>query len=159
MKSISLPFDQQLLHAKLALRIQLEQSLLGIPLPKASTSDLIFIPGMNGWTEFVTCLGLEQVSKMICHDHSRLHRPYRCTQCGTDWTVTWHDLSSTKIICDRCRKTSQKKLVRQDHSNRLRQVFLQAVQQEKQLDLKYHKTKSSKKSHLTRPSIKDILID
>lgn len=42
-----------------------------------------------------------------------------------------------KILCDRCRKTSQKKILKQDHSNRLRQAFMKALQQEKELDAKF----------------------
>ena len=71
--------------------------------------------------------------------------PHVCAQCGTDWSVTWHELTSTnesntieeKILCDRCTKTSQKKLLKQDHSTRLRQAFIKALQQEKELDAKF----------------------
>ena len=140
--------DQQLLNAKLALRKQLEQTLLQIPSPKPSTCDLTYIPGMNGWSEFLTFIGLEQASGSYTDSiHRRpasetlLQSPYFCAQCGTDWSVTWHDVSSShadeKILCDRCRKTSQKKILKQDHSNRLRQAFIQALQQEKELDAKF----------------------
>jgi hypothetical protein len=48
-----------------------------------------------------------------------------------------------KILCDRCRKTSQKKILKQDHSNRLRQAFMKALQQEKELDAKFQQQQSS----------------
>ena len=70
--------------------------------------------------------------------------PNVCAQCNTDWSVTWHEVIITneneieeKILCDRCRKTSQKKILKQDHSNRLRQAFMKALQQEKELDAKF----------------------
>ncbi|CAF1330674.1 unnamed protein product [Adineta ricciae] len=143
--------EQHLLNAKLALRKQLEQTLLQIPTPKPSTCDLTFIPGVNGWSEFLAYLGLEQaintysdiVIRRAPPDIS-IALPHVCAQCGTDWTVTWHEMSSTsdtnsdeKILCDRCSKTSQKKLLKQDHSNRLRQAFIKALQQEKELDAKF----------------------
>jgi len=143
--------EQHLLNAKLALRKQLEQTLLQIPTPKPSTCDLTFIPGVNGWSEFLAFLGLEQAINIHTDIVIRrapaeisMNLPYVCAQCGTDWSVTWHEMSSNsdtnsdeKILCDRCTKTSQKKLLKQDHSNRLRQAFIKALQQEKELDAKF----------------------
>jgi len=143
--------DQHLLSAKLALRKQLEQTLLQIPTPKPTTCDLTYIPGINGWSEFLTLIGLEQAFNTYTDFLNRrlsselsMNLPNVCAQCGTDWSVTWHEVSSTndtdnddKILCDRCRKTSQKKILKQDHSNRLRQAFMKALQQEKELDAKF----------------------
>ncbi|CAF4098525.1 unnamed protein product, partial [Rotaria sordida] len=142
--------EQHLLNAKLALRKQLEQTLLQIPTPKPSTCDLTFIPGVNGWSEFLAFLGLEQALNTYTDIVNRrsyeisMNLPNVCVQCGTDWSVTWHEMSSNsdtnsddKILCDRCTKTSQKKLLKQDHSNRLRQAFIKALQQEKELDAKF----------------------
>lgn len=149
--------EQHLLNAKLALRKQLEQTLLQIPTPKPSTCDLTFIPGVNGWSEFLTHLGLEQALNTYTDIVNRrptpeisMILPNACAHCGTDWTVTWHEMSTTsdtnseeKILCDRCTKTSQKKLLKQDHSNRLRQAFIKALQQEKELDAKFQQQSSS----------------
>ena len=151
------------MNAKLALRKQLEQTLLQIPTPKPSTCDLTFIPGVNGWSEFLTFLGLEQAFNTHTDIVNRrspyeilLNPPYVCVQCGTDWSVTWHEMSSNddtnsddKILCDRCTKTSQKKLLKQDHSNRLRQAFIKALQQEKELDAKFQQQSSSSPSSIT----------
>lgn len=145
------------MNAKLALRKQLEQTLLQIPTPKPSTCDLTFIPGVNGWSEFLTHLGLEQALNTYTDIVNRrptpeisLILPNACAHCGTDWTVTWHEMSTNgdtnsdeKILCDRCTKTSQKKLLKQDHSNRLRQAFIKALQQEKELDAKFQQQPSS----------------
>ncbi|CAF1237765.1 unnamed protein product [Rotaria sp. Silwood1] len=150
-KSNGIAAEQHLLNAKLALRKQLEQTLLQIPTPKPSTCDLTFIPGVNGWSEFLAYLGLEQAFNTYTDIVNRrspyeisMNLPYICVQCGTDWSVTWHEMSSNsdinsddKILCDRCTKTSQKKLLKQDHSNRLRQAFIKALQQEKELDAKF----------------------
>ncbi|CAF3760391.1 unnamed protein product [Rotaria socialis] len=151
-KNNGITTDQHLFNAKLALRKQLEQTLLQIPTPKPTICDLTYIPGINGWAEFLTLVGLEQayntysdiVNRRFSSDVS-MTAPNVCAQCGTDWSVTWHDVSSAsdidnkdeKILCDRCRKTSQKKILKQDHSNRLRQAFMKALQQEKELDAKF----------------------
>ncbi|CAF4514001.1 unnamed protein product, partial [Rotaria sp. Silwood2] len=171
--------DQHLFNAKLALRKQLEQTLLQIPTPKPTTCDLTYIPGINGWAEFLTMIGLEQayntytdiINRRFTSEFSMMP-PYVCAQCGTDWSVTWHDILSTndnekdeKILCDRCRKTSQKKILKQDHSNRLRQAFMKALQQEKELDAKFQQqssttvkqsTSSSSSSSHHKPSNKSL---
>lgn len=149
--------DQHLINAKLALRKQLEQTLLQIPTPKPTTCDLTYIPGINGWAEFLTSIGLEQAYNTYSDFVNRrlnpelsFNLPNICAQCGTDWSVTWHEVSCSneneieeKIFCDRCRKSSQKKILKQDHSNRLRQAFMKAVQQEKELDAKFQSSASS----------------
>ncbi|CAF1127879.1 unnamed protein product [Adineta steineri] len=156
-KNNGITTDQHLLSAKLALRKQLEQTLLQIPTPKPTTCDLTYIPGINGWSEFLTLIGLEQafntyndfLNRRLSPEFS-FNLPNVCAQCGTDWSVTWHEIPSTndtdndeKILCDRCRKTSQKKILKQDHSNRLRQAFMKALQQEKELDAKFQQQSST----------------
>ncbi|CAF3115041.1 unnamed protein product [Rotaria sp. Silwood2] len=165
-KSNGIAAEQHLLNAKLALRKQLEQTLLQIPTPKPSTCDLTFIPGVNGWSEFLAFLGLEQafntytdiVNRRLPYEIS-MNLPYVCVQCGTDWSVTWHEMSSNsdtnsddKILCDRCTKTSQKKLLKQDHSNRLRQAFIKALQQEKELDAKFQQQSATTPSTPSTPT-------
>jgi hypothetical protein len=156
-KNNGITSDQHLLNAKLALRKQLEQTLLQIPTPKPTTCDLTYIPGINGWAEFLTLIGLEQAFNTYTDFLNRrllpeisMNLPNVCAQCGTDWSVTWHEVPSTndtdtddKILCDRCRKTSQKKILKQDHSNRLRQAFMKALQQEKELDAKFQQQSST----------------
>ncbi|CAF3241677.1 unnamed protein product [Rotaria sp. Silwood2] len=179
LKNNGISTDQHLFNAKLALRKQLEQTLLQIPTPKPTTCDLTYIPGINGWAEFLTMIGLEQayntytdiINRRFTSEFSMMS-PYVCAQCGTDWSVTWHDILSTndnekdeKILCDRCRKTSQKKILKQDHSNRLRQAFMKALQQEKELDAKFQQqssttvkqsTSSSSSSSHHKPSNKSL---
>jgi hypothetical protein len=155
--------DQHLLNAKLALRKQLEQTLLQIPTPKPTTCDLTYIPGINGWAEFLTLIGLEQAFNTYTDFLNRrltpeisINLPHICAQCGTDWSVTWHEVISMnesdideKILCDRCRKTSQKKILKQDHSNRLRQAFMKALQQEKELDAKFQQQQQQQQPSTT----------
>ncbi|CAF3688193.1 unnamed protein product [Rotaria sordida] len=164
-KSNGVAAEQHLLNAKLALRKQLEQTLLQIPTPKPSTCDLTFIPGVNGWSEFLAFLGLEQALNTYTDIVNRrsyeisMNLPNVCVQCGTDWSVTWHEMSSNsdtnsddKILCDRCTKTSQKKLLKQDHSNRLRQAFIKALQQEKELDAKFQQQSTTTTTTTTSSS-------
>ena len=128
-----------------------------IPAPKPSICDLSYIPGLNGWTEFLTLIGLEQAYNTYTDTLNRrlspeisISLPNVCAHCGTDWSVAWHEVLSTnnteqdeRILCDRCRKTSQKKILKQDHSNRLRQAFMKALQQEKELDAKFQQQSST----------------
>ncbi|CAF0731898.1 unnamed protein product [Didymodactylos carnosus] len=171
--------EQHLLNAKLALRKQLEQTLLQIPTPKPSTSDLSFIPGVNGWSEFLAIIGAEQA--LQTYNDSLFRRPllqqsspgdsstipttktfmpFVCSQCNTDWSVTWHtdernqtdeNATNNNVLCDRCMKTNQKKLLKQDHSNRLRQAFIKALQQEKDLEAKFQNTVNIPQSSSSSP--------
>lgn len=77
--------------AKLALRKQLEKTLLQIPPPKPPPPEMNFIPNPSN-TEFVYLLGLEHVVDYITKDkklQSPVSQPFRCSQCKIDFTPLW----------------------------------------------------------------------
>lgn len=77
--------------AKLALRKQLEKTLLQIPPPKPPPPEMNFIPNPSN-TEFVYLLGLETVVDYLTKEKSSqppIQQPYRCSQCKIDFTPLW----------------------------------------------------------------------
>lgn len=77
--------------AKLALRKQLEKTLLQIPPPKPPPPEMNFIPNPSN-TEFVYLLGLETVVDYLTKDKGitpPIQQPYRCSQCKIDFTPLW----------------------------------------------------------------------
>lgn len=77
--------------AKMALRKQLEKTLLQIPPPKPPPPEMNFIPNPSN-TEFVYLLGLETVVDFLMKDktvQAPPQQPFRCSQCKVDFTPLW----------------------------------------------------------------------
>lgn len=77
--------------AKLALRKQLEKTLLQIPPPKPPAPEMHFIPNPSN-AEFVYLLGLEHVVDYLTKDKKTTpqpQQPFRCAQCKIDFTPVW----------------------------------------------------------------------
>ncbi|CAF0730527.1 unnamed protein product [Adineta ricciae] len=140
-------------QAKLTLRKHLERDLLNIPLPKPSLQDISFIP--NGISlEFQPIIGLEDVVQCLSElqndrhrlpqrftDHAQVDSPYVCDQCGTDFTIRWWKHPNSKssnqtmnILCDRCKKQVTRRMAKSEHSSLLKNVFILAMEQEKEID-------------------------
>jgi len=129
--------------AKLALRKQLEKTLLQIPPPKPPPPEMHFIPNPTN-TEFICLLGLEECVTKILHEdkeNSIQPVPFSCSQCGTDFTPTWKwdakckgKESSGNVICEQCVTTNVKKALKAEHTNRLKAAFVKALQQEQELE-------------------------
>lgn len=130
--------------AKLALRKQLEKTLLQIPPPKPPPPEMHFIPNASN-QEFVCLVGLETIVNLIIDDPS-LKRPpptaFVCVQCGTDFTPVWKwDNTAAKksggsggVICENCLTSNQKKAAKAEHTNRLKTAFVKALQQEQEIE-------------------------
>jgi len=136
--------------AKLALRRQLEKTLLQIPPPKPPPPEMNFIPNINTNAEFIMLVGLEEAVKCIVDadvqsksesatgdsDLKYVFTPFECVQCQTDFTPVWkRDRPGSKsVICERCVTTNQKRALKQEHTNRLKGAFVRALQQEQEIE-------------------------
>ncbi|XP_025078310.1 transcriptional repressor p66 alpha-like [Pomacea canaliculata] len=132
--------------AKLALRKQLEKTLLQIPPPKPPAPEMNFIPSL-ACPDFVLLLGLEEVVNHIVDlqliargqksaDEKFICNPFTCVQCGTDYTPVWkrEKPGSKNVICEHCVTWNQKRALKQEHTNRLKSAFVKALQQEQEIE-------------------------
>ncbi|KAL6104448.1 gatad2a [Pungitius sinensis] len=150
--------------AKLALRKQLEKTLLEIPPPKPPAPEFNFLPSAAN-NEFIYLVGLEEVvqnlldtlnkgktgaalSKNITRD------PFTCTQCKTDFTCRWrHDKTKGgAVLCEHCMSSSQKKALKAEHTNRLKAAFVKALQQEQEIEQRIFQQTSSPVSNSSSSS-------
>ena len=144
--------------AKLALRKQLEKTLLQIPPPKPPPPEMNFIPSLAG-SEFMMLVGLQDVVQYILDmeakakgekvsDVKYVFNPFVCVQCGTDFTPVWKrdKPGSRHVICEQCVTTNQKKALKQEHTNRLKSAFVKALQQEQEIEQKMQAQASSSSS-------------
>uniref|UniRef100_A0A3Q4N0P6 GATA zinc finger domain containing 2B n=1 Tax=Neolamprologus brichardi TaxID=32507 RepID=A0A3Q4N0P6_NEOBR len=121
--------------AKLALRKQLEKTLLEIPPPKPPAPLLHFLPSAAN-SEFIYMVGLEEVVQSVLDSQGKLRgtlarlEPFFCAQCRTDFTPHWKQEKSGRILCEQCMTSNQKKALKAEHTNRLKNAFVKALQQE-----------------------------
>ncbi|KAK6189026.1 hypothetical protein SNE40_005078 [Patella caerulea] len=138
--------QQRQAAAKLALRKQLEKTLLQIPPPKPPPPEMNFIPSL-ACPDFIMMLGLEEVvnhiidSQLIAKgqknpDEKFVCNPFTCIQCHADYTPVWkrEKPGSKNVICELCVTTNQKKALKQEHTNRLKSAFVKALQQEQEIE-------------------------
>ncbi|XP_058601987.1 transcriptional repressor p66-alpha-like isoform X1 [Onychostoma macrolepis] len=131
--------------AKLVLRKQLEKTLLEIPPPKPPAQQLSFLPSAAN-NEFIYLLGLEEVVQNLLESLGRgkqglyaglvvsAGEPCCCSQCQTDFTCRWRRDKGGAVMCEQCMSSNQKKVLKADHTNRLKAAFVKALQQEQELD-------------------------
>ena len=139
--------------AKMALRKQLEKTLLQIPPPKPPPPEWSFIPSLNS-PDFMTLMGLEEVVKAIAIKEGKANvdplgettkkgNPRVCTACGTDFTPGWRKKpsdSSGAIICEKCSTANVKKELKAEHTARLKAAFLKALKQEQEIEQKMNES-------------------
>ncbi|XP_047224803.1 transcriptional repressor p66 alpha-like isoform X1 [Girardinichthys multiradiatus] len=150
--------------AKLALRKQLEKTLLEIPPPKPPAPEFNFLPSAAN-NEFIYLVGLEEVvqnlldtihrgktgvplSKQVARD------PFICTQCNTDFTCRWRQdkAKGGAVLCEDCMSSNQKRALKAEHTNRLKAAFVKALQQEQEIEQRIIQQASSPVSHGTSSS-------
>jgi len=130
--------QQKQASAKLALRKQLEKTLLQIPPPKPPPPEMHFIPNPTN-TEFIYLTGLgECVNRILNLDAVTMPQvePFTCSQCGTDFTPTWKWDKSGRVICEQCVTSNVKKALKAEHTNTLKAAFVKALEQEQELEAK-----------------------
>ncbi|XP_069333320.1 transcriptional repressor p66-alpha isoform X2 [Eulemur rufifrons] len=126
--------------AKLALRKQLEKTLLEIPPPKPPAPEMNFLPSAAN-NEFIYLVGLEEVVQNLLETQGRMtaavvlsREPYMCAQCKTDFTCRWREEKGGAIMCENCMTTNQKKALKVEHTSRLKAAFVKALQQEQEIE-------------------------
>ncbi|XP_025894607.1 transcriptional repressor p66-alpha isoform X1 [Nothoprocta perdicaria] len=125
--------------AKLALRKQLEKTLLEIPPPKPPAPEMNFLPSAAN-NEFIYLVGLEEVVQNLLETQGKAsvaascREPYMCAQCKTDFTCRWREEKNGTIMCETCMTSNQKKALKAEHTNRLKAAFVKALQQEQEIE-------------------------
>nr|XP_029489830.1 transcriptional repressor p66-alpha-like isoform X8 [Oncorhynchus nerka] len=133
--------------AKLALRKQLEKTLLEIPPPKPPSPERNFLPSAAN-NEFIYLMGLEEVVQNLLDTLGRGKKqgqsvapvtpipmePHTCAQCKTDFTSCWRSEKSGPVLCDQCMSSNLKKALKAQHTNRLKAAFVKALQQEQEVE-------------------------
>lgn len=126
--------------AKLALRKQLEKTLLQIPPPKPPPPEMHFIPNPSN-TEFIYLVGLEHVVDFLTKETKvpLPPQPFSCSQCNMDFTPVWKWETKSKnkghrVICEQCVTNNIKKALKAEHTNRLKTAFVKALQQEQEIE-------------------------
>ncbi|XP_075943694.1 GATA zinc finger domain containing 2Ab isoform X4 [Anarhichas minor] len=150
--------------AKLALRKQLEKTLLEIPPPKPPAPEFNFLPSAAN-NEFIYLLGLEEVVQKLLEMHGRGNlgpaaaiassipkEPYTCAQCKTDFTSRWRKEKAGTILCDQCMSSNQKKALKAEHTNRLKAAFVKALQQEQEIEQRILQQAASSSSSVSKTS-------
>ncbi|XP_044076586.1 transcriptional repressor p66-alpha-like isoform X2 [Siniperca chuatsi] len=150
--------------AKLALRKQLEKTLLEIPPPKPPAPEFNFLPSAAN-NEFIYLVGLEEVVQNLLDTIHRgktgvalskpiVRDPFICTQCNTDFTCRWRQ-DKTKagaVLCEHCMSSNQKRALKAEHTNRLKAAFVKALQQEQEIEQRIMQQTSSAVSHSSSSS-------
>ncbi|XP_039747032.1 transcriptional repressor p66-alpha-like isoform X3 [Pararge aegeria] len=139
--------------AKLALRKQLEKTLLQIPPPKPPPPEMNFIPSPSN-TDFVYLVGLEHVVDYLTNEDRSMPRssvPAVCAQCGSDFTPVWRwerqparrqDATFScnpltphaRRLCELCVSGNVKRALKAEHTARLKTAFVRALQQEQEIE-------------------------
>nr|XP_014345952.1 PREDICTED: transcriptional repressor p66-alpha [Latimeria chalumnae] len=125
--------------AKLALRKQLEKTLLEIPPPKPPAPEMNFLPSAAN-NEFIYLVGLEEVVQNLLESQGKSSTslaakdPHVCAQCKTDFTCRWRQEKNGTIMCENCMTSNQKKALKAEHTNRLKAAFVKALQQEQEIE-------------------------
>ncbi|CAK9297793.1 unnamed protein product [Gordionus sp. m RMFG-2023] len=234
-EQVALNIKQQQAAAKLALRKQLEKTLLQIPPPKPPAPQLRFVPNGANYNFFLYLSGVEAAAHCLLitlgrRQHSqkknflnsqnnpgslssqtnpqtivepvrlipfvyaksdRKIEPYICSQCGTDFSPLWQNLADDaelnakeendgldseksqgttnttlnggrhntkfrpkrcKVLCETCSACNQKKSLKAEHTSRLKAAFIQALQQEQEIERlmqQHHKTFEKSLSNLS----------
>ena len=162
--------EERKTQAKKALRHQLERDLLNIPSPKPLVQDILFIPNLTS-LEFQPFIGLEDVVQCLYElqtdrhrlpqrftDRAHVDEPHICDHCGTDFTIRWwkhlntSNSTRTNILCDRCKKQVTRRTLKSDHSTLLKNVFVSAMEQEKEIEKNFQTLLKQQQKSAARPT-------
>lgn len=87
--------------------------------------------------------------------------PFTCTQCKTDFTCRWrHDKTKGgALLCEHCMSSNQKKILKAEHTNRLKAAFVKALQQEQEIEQRIFQQTSSPVSHSSSSSSSSMKVE
>ncbi|XP_069915174.1 transcriptional repressor p66-alpha isoform X3 [Oryctolagus cuniculus] len=146
--------------AKLALRKQLEKTLLEIPPPKPPAPEMNFLPSAAN-NEFIYLVGLEEVVQNLLETQGRVpaavavsREPYVCAQCKTDFTCRWREEKGGAVMCESCMTSNQKKALKVEHTSRLKAAFVKALQQEQEMEQRLLQQGASPAQAKAEPALK-----
>ena len=168
--SSTFSLEERKTQAKKSLRHQLERDLLNIPSPKPLLQDINFIPNPTS-LEFQPYIGLEDVVQCLYElqtdrhrlpqrftDRAHVDEPHICDHCGTDFTIRWwkhlntSNSARTNILCDRCKKQVTRRTLKSDHSTLLKNVFVSAMEQEKEIEKNFQTLMKQQQKSAARPT-------
>lgn len=150
--------------AKLALRKQLEKTLLEIPPPKPPAPEMNFLPSAAN-NEFIYLVGLEEVVQNLLETQAGRvpaavavsREPYMCAQCKTDFTCRWREEKGGAVMCESCMTSNQKKALKVEHTSRLKAAFVKALQQEQEMEQRLLQQGASPAPAKAEPALKQVV--
>lgn len=150
--------------AKLALRKQLEKTLLEIPPPKPPAPEMNFLPSAAN-NEFIYLVGLEEVVQNLLETQAGRvpaavavsREPYMCAQCKTDFTCRWREEKGGAVMCESCMTSNQKKALKVEHTSRLKAAFVKALQQEQEMEQRLLQQGASPAQAKAEPALKQVV--
>lgn len=79
--------------------------------------------------------------------------PFTCAQCQTDFTSRWRqEKNNGSILCEHCMSSNQKKVLKAEHTSRLKAAFVKALQQEQEIEQRILQQAASPKTTTTSSS-------
>ena len=96
-----------------------------------SELNLLIIVGYNALLQEV----VKQLLSTEQKDVKFVFNPFSCVQCKTDFTPVWkRDKPGSKnVICEKCITSNQKRLLKSEHTAKLKTVFAKALQKEQEI--------------------------
>ena len=140
--------EQKKNAAKAALRRQLEQTLLQIPPPRPPAADWKAVPNVNSM-DFMMLVGLDEVVDTILDMDNKPtlkkaleeltpYNPRICSQCQVDFSPCWKAAKDNNldgfVLCERCALQNVKKVLKAEHTSRLKSAFIKALKQEQEIE-------------------------
>lgn len=141
-------FDEELIEKRLALRQQLKSQLLTFsPSPHVFQSFHLFIPNSRDM-EFVEQQGLDCVIDYLLINSSLNEQwPNICSICRKDCTENWWyscvDNQLRVYFCDQCEQNRRRNSILEQHRQSMKSAFLQAKENERQLEVNYQKQRKT----------------
>lgn len=136
--------NEELIEKRLALRQQLKSQLLTFsPSHHVVPSLNIFIPNCRD-IEFVEQQGLDCViDYLLIQSFVNEQCPNICSICRKDCTENWWYSCERIYFCDQCEQIRRRNFILEQHRQSMKSAFLQAKENERQLEVNYQKQRKT----------------